>query len=521
MKLAARVTLAMMLVTCPPRKGRQCHHVYKYLFLLRKDTISFLPFLYVDFFSSTVSKLYWQNIIVMKKTLLITTVLLSAMSLKSQNNVTVTFTCRTTDSIYVPSDHVVVENLDREWTETIHFPDTVYQLMVGTGVSDNPGSLGLVVSPNPFDGTTRATYDLVLPGEATVELTDLAGRILAARLIEVQHPGRCYLRISISHPGIYLLHFRQSGKSVSAKIVNSGCGNGNAVELDGIAEEGLWSDKRGTSLKAISSHPFQIGDRMRYVAYASGHASDEVIQQQNESDTLTLLFNHFIELGDSLPCPGTPTLTDYDGNVYNTVKIGNQCWMRENLRTTHYADGTEIPLGGEVASFTDPLYFNHPVGSLTLAERGYLYNWPALMNGDSSSYGIPSGVQGVCPDGWHVPSRPEWAILIDYLGNHNEYTCNNIALYIGKAVAVKTNWPESPYTCCVGHYPHSNNATGFSALSAGYCIGSSYDNAGAFFSTCTYTAKGRAVYTLSYNSVTLNSTTMGKQIGLSVRCLRD
>ena len=145
------------------------------------------------------------------------------------------------------------------------------------------------------------------------------------------------------------------------------------------------------------------------------------------------------------------------------------------------------------------------------------------MHGDSSSWAIPSGVQGICPDGWHVPSLLEWGVLIEYLGSQDEYNCNNYGSYIGKSVAAKTNWPESPYTCCVGHYPHTNNTTGFSALSAGYCLGSTFDNAGAFFSTCTFinSTVGRATYTLSYNSVSLNYATLGEQLGLSVRCLRN
>ena len=56
---------------------------------------------------------------------------------------------------------------------------------------------------------------------------------------------------------------------------------------------------------------------------------------------------------------GTSTVTDYDGNTYNTVPIGNQCWMKENMRTTHYADGNDVPAGGSNTSSTAPYYYNY------------------------------------------------------------------------------------------------------------------------------------------------------------------
>nr|MDA3821321.1 FISUMP domain-containing protein [Bacteroidales bacterium] len=108
--------------------------------------------------------------------------------------------------------------------------------------------------------------------------------------------------------------------------------------------------------------------------------------------------------------PGeTGTVTDYDNNTYNTVKIGNQWWMAENLKTTHYANGTEIQLientstwaalGFEVKAMC---YYDN--SSTNANTYGALYNWAAAMNGANSSYSNPSLVQGVCPAGWHLPS---------------------------------------------------------------------------------------------------------------------
>ena len=219
------------------------------------------------------------------------------------------------------------------------------------------------------------------------------------------------------------------------------------------------------------------------------------------------------------------------------MKIGCQCWMKENLRTTHYADGTEIPMGGDVASHTEPRYWDHPECHLELQERGYLYNWIAVMKGepelgDIDTTGESATVQGICPDGWHVPKVADWERLVSYLNEHPEYLCNGWINQSGKALASQTGWPYSYYTCAVGHDTLANNATGFSLFSAGYCIGSAYDNAGAYvwtsntglyipgFSECAY------AYKMSCNHAALSfldgmGTGMGVWTGMSVRCLRD
>ena len=120
----------------------------------------------------------------------------------------------------------------------------------------------------------------------------------------------------------------------------------------------------------------------------------------------------------------TSTVTDYDGNTYQTIKIGEQWWMAENLKVTNYSDGTQIPLitnntewGDLVDNNTDRAYcyYNNNANNET-ETYGALYTWAAAMNGNESSSNNPSGVQGVCPTGWHLPSDDEWKELEIYLG---------------------------------------------------------------------------------------------------------
>jgi uncharacterized protein (TIGR02145 family) len=208
-------------------------------------------------------------------------------------------------------------------------------------------------------------------------------------------------------------------------------------------------------------------------------------------------------------------ITDIDGNVYNTLLIGTQCWMKENLKTTKDAVGNSI---------TRYCSNNNPSNCDIY---GGLYTWTTAMNGAASSNNVPSGVQGICPDGWHVPSDAEWTALTNYISSQSGFLCNANTSFIGKSLAAQTNWQSSANTCAVGNNLSANNATGFSGLPGGL-----RDNDGSFY----YVGVGGFWWTSSeggnedghawlrylyciYPEVYRDGS--GKVIGFSVRCLRD
>jgi uncharacterized protein (TIGR02145 family) len=114
--------------------------------------------------------------------------------------------------------------------------------------------------------------------------------------------------------------------------------------------------------------------------------------------------------------------TDFrDGNVYKTVTIGNQVWMAENLR---YLPAVSGP--GQFSSVS-PHYYVHGYDGTNVSVAksqenyhlyGVLYNWSAAIAEDHTSSANPSGVRGVCPQGWHLPSDAEWQQLSDFLGGN-------------------------------------------------------------------------------------------------------
>ena len=179
------------------------------------------------------------------------------------------------------------------------------------------------------------------------------------------------------------------------------------------------------------------------------------INVNNEEDPIDTLTSHILHRA----------VTDVDGNSYDAVLIGDQVWMAENLRTTRFPDGMDIPLG--TTGSISPCRFvpgngqSNEENSGNEARFGYLYNWPAVMYGDSSSSANPSGVQGICPSGWHVPSSAEWSQLINYVSGQIQYQCDSNSINIAKSLSSSTEWESSPNHCAVGNNLTSNNATGF------------------------------------------------------------
>ena len=229
-----------------------------------------------------------------------------------------------------------------------------------------------------------------------------------------------------------------------------------------------------------------------------------------------------IYVNDGQPCSGAATVTDIDNNIYNTVQIGSQCWMKENLRTTRYADGVTIEAGSSTSTTTAYRYYPNN-DTNTVSTYGYLYNWPSVMHNTPSSSTNPSGVQGICPTGWHVPSDSEWIQLTDYLNSRLEYQCGGHTNYLGKALAATTGWSSHGVSCTVGYNPSTNNASGFSALPAGYYYGyhinfSYYAN---FWSATAIDGNNAYYRYLHYTHVSVFSFTKETYYGYSVRCIRD
>lgn len=217
---------------------------------------------------------------------------------------------------------------------------------------------------------------------------------------------------------------------------------------------------------------------------------------------------------DAQTCPGTDVVTDYEGNTYHTVQIGQQCWMKENLRTRHYSDGTPVSWWAVPGDDAD-----------LLPLHGCFYNWSAVMYNDSSSSANPSGVQGICPDGWHIPSHAEWVQLITYVNSMSQYQCGSDSNNIIWALITPNLWCNifSPYYHCGANNAVINfNSTGFSAFLTGHYTTWTYDYASCgYFWTSTLNTNNAFVFKLSCSYEHINLSVHNNEYGASVRCIRD
>ena len=221
-------------------------------------------------------------------------------------------------------------------------------------------------------------------------------------------------------------------------------------------------------------------------------------------------------------CNGVDTVVNYDNNIYTTVALGNQCWLRENMRTTYYFDGTTIQQANGTS--TTVAYRYRPNNNdNNVATYGYLYNWVAVMNGEASSWRNPSGVQGICPKGWHVPSLAEWEQLNNFLQSESKYWCGGVSTYIGKSIAAQSGWVNAANTCTIGASQNDNNTAGLGIYPGGYYNGG-YGGFGyyALFWCSTGISNVNAYdMSLDYDNYTILNWSRGKHEGRAVRCLKN
>jgi uncharacterized protein (TIGR02145 family) len=207
-------------------------------------------------------------------------------------------------------------------------------------------------------------------------------------------------------------------------------------------------------------------------------------------------------------------LTDIEGNIYNTVRIGDQVWIRENLKTTRYNDNTEIPVVTDNVTWISLItpacswyMFNESDGN---NNYGVLYNWYTVNTGK------------LCPTGWHVPNEDEWKTLVEYVGG--EYYAGGRLKEQGTGHWTNPNYGASDFygfTALPGGFRTGLNAGSFRAM--GY-LGRwwvSTDSANPWWDSADPVSRWARCRTIFFDSAEVILGMGLKTNGYSVRCVKD
>jgi len=187
------------------------------------------------------------------------------------------------------------------------------------------------------------------------------------------------------------------------------------------------------------------------------------------------------------PCFGTHYCDMRDGQIYKITTIGTQVWFAENLN--YNATGSKCY--NNLESFCD--------------RDGRLYNWATAMNNSASSTAVPSGVRGICPEGWHLPSEAEWNVMTTYIGGYATE---------GKKLKATSGWNDNG---------NGTDEYDFSALPGGNSNGGFYDigESGVWWSTSEYSSSNAYSRHMGYDIDYATWSTSYKSILYSIRCLQD
>jgi uncharacterized protein (TIGR02145 family) len=230
----------------------------------------------------------------------------------------------------------------------------------------------------------------------------------------------------------------------------------------------------------------------------------------NVSDVVYLIA--YIFGGGPEPICPYGTVTDIDGNVYQTLKIGELWWMIENLKVTHYSNGDPIPHVTDSATWSElstGAYCEYDNDPANVEAYGRLYNWYAIEDS-----------RDIAPEGWHVPKDNEWKQLEVYLGMDQSQA--DAEGWRGTDEGGKLK--ESGTIHWSPPNTGATNESGFTALPGGYRAGTGFHNLGHYADFWSTTEKDSDhVWNrgLGYLNSEVSRHSLNKGFGFSLRCVRD
>lgn len=377
------------------------------------------------------------------------------LNVPAQNTIELSFTA-IDSAAYIQLDSIKVMNRTQgfdtlsNFPDTVlYYPDTVLVLECQSGISENNiNNEGFRVFrnyPNPV--VNQTTISLYIPEKDHVILliTDVSGRLIIKndRMLE---KGFHSFRFTPGNENLYFCTAYWRGNSNSIKMLHTSSHATGQTTLEYTGSEMLISQLKATAIS--SDFPYNSGDELLYIGYYN-------TLQSGIMDTPETSGSYSIQFATNIPCPGMPTV-EYEGQVYNTIQIFGQCWLKENLNV-----GTMIPGQQEMIDndTIEKYCYNNEPDSCT--KYGGLYAWDEMMQ-----YTTQTGTQGICPPGWHLPTDEDWKVLegavdivIFGIGSNQWDAWDGRGWETGKRLITTYGWIE---------LYNGIDMFGFSALPGGY-----------------------------------------------------
>ncbi len=336
----------------------------------------------------------------MKKKIILTLLCIATLFLQAQQSLTLSFEARHYQGQDIGLDSILIKNINRNCDTMLYAPDTVLYYNFYVGTDDNTiheNSLVSKVYPNPAgNGHSYFNVHLNKQGTLILELFDLMGRKLLSQNKWLSG-GNYKFQLTLGRQGSYILKAAFGNECRSLKIINKGSSNSEAFDIN------LVSGHLASNLKqekTLGGFWYEPGDTLWYVGYAK---TPYDIAGSDVLEGVPIIKEHRrFYIVEGLPCPDNVAVK-YAGHLYPTVEIYGNCWFKENLNV-----GTMI-IGDSTMSDNGIIEkYCYDNDTLNCAEYGGLYQWHELMN-----YQEEEATQGICPQGWHIPTKVEYFTLIE------------------------------------------------------------------------------------------------------------
>jgi uncharacterized protein (TIGR02145 family) len=412
-------------------------------------------------------------------------------------------------------DSVKVENLTQCTSINLSASDILH-LVASVGINESNAVTGnkMSIYPNPMTDFCLFDFEATIKSKATIGLYDIVGKRIS-QVQELLTKGHHTYQLSGISNGIYTLRVESEAYSYNSKLIsiNATLENIELKHIVTIPDIVLTERRNGLkSEKLLIDMQYIAGDILKLTG-KSGAFSTVVMLVPTNSQTVTFTF---------IAC------TDSDGNNYSIVKIGEQWWMAENLNSETFATITSPQASG--TKFCMDINGQED----TTCPMGGLYEWDNLMQGASFCNGTgaypndrcDTTVQGLCPNGWHIPSHFEWNTLSANSGDNPSDFPYNMSLGV-YGVVEGGNLKAKCTTYWWDPNEGATNKTGFSAIPGGDTWDNVYEDFGqsSYFWTSTATDYSVYytpwVYALNYSVSTIGRSEYVKENGFSARCVKD